>query len=71
MKKLHKILTVSLIALTPMVLTSCEEDDLEEAGDNIEEMAEDTGDAIENTADNVEDAAEDAWDEVEDATDTK
>lgn len=65
MKKLTKILTVSLIAMTPMFVASCGEDDLEEAGDNVEEMAEDAGDALDDAADNVEDAADDAMDEID------
>lgn len=66
MKRLHHILPIALIALTPMLLTSCEEADLEEAGENIEELADDTGDAIENTAENIGEAAEDAWEYVDD-----
>lgn len=71
MLKIQRILPITLIILTPVLFTSCESNDMEEAGDNIEEMADDTGDAMENAAENVEDAAEDAWDEVEDMGDGK
>jgi phosphate uptake regulator len=65
-------LTLSAIALLMTLgLAGCSQDDeavdLDEAGENVQEMADDAADAAEEMGEDIGDAAEDASDEVKDS----
>lgn len=60
--KLKQLLPIAVIALTPFAFTSCSDDNMDDAADNIEDAADDAGDAMEDAADEAKDAAEDMVD---------
>jgi predicted small secreted protein len=64
MKKILKYSSILTLFLALALFAGCDDagDDVEAAGENLE-------DAAEKTADSVEDAAEDAADEIGDAVD--
>ncbi len=49
-----------MFGLTPLALTGCEDDNLDDAADELEDAAEDAADEIEDGADEIGDAVDDA-----------
>ncbi|KAF0094532.1 MAG: hypothetical protein E1N59_1837 [Puniceicoccaceae bacterium 5H] len=67
MKQTLLKLSILMLLAAPATgfLTGCEDDS---AADNMEEAGENVQDAAQEAGDNMQDAAEDAGDEIEDAT---
>ena len=69
---MNKLTLSALALLMTLGLAACSQDDnegvdLEEAGDNVEEMADDAGDAVEETYEDATGQNDSAWDETKDA----
>jgi hypothetical protein len=61
--KLTRLLLALLLAGGLSFAYGCDDNDMDDAGDNIEDAADDAGDAAEDAADDVNDAVDDAVDD--------
>lgn len=66
MKNMKKILAALFVVSSAFMLSGCDDNEMQEPGDQLEEAADQTGEAVDEAADETGEAVDEAADETED-----